>query len=57
MKHTVEGSGHIKVDVKAPRGTEVKGQGGGMFKKVSVNRSFAHERSQEHANAPETQPR
>ena len=57
MQHTVKGSGEINVNVRAPKGTDVKARGGGMFEKTNLNRSFAHERSQEHASPAETSPR
>lgn len=34
----VEGSGKITVDVNAPKGTNVGAEGGGLFKKVEMNR-------------------
>lgn len=36
--HRVEGTGSIKVDVTAPRGTKVDATGGGLFKSVEVAR-------------------
>ena len=36
--HKVEGSGKIDVNVAAPKGTNVKAAGGGMFNTVKVNR-------------------
>ena len=38
MTQQVEGTGTIDVNVNAPRGTFVKAAGGGMFKKVAINR-------------------
>ena len=57
MKHSVEGKGSIDVHVRAPRGTDVKAKGSGLFQKTSLNRSFAGERSPEHSNPSETHPR
>jgi hypothetical protein len=34
----VEGSGKIKVDVNAPRGTKVDAEGDGLFRTVEINR-------------------
>jgi len=34
----VEGTGKLSVDVRAPRGTNVDAQGGGLFKNVEINR-------------------
>ena len=34
----VEGSGKLTVDVNAPKGTNVGAEGGGLFKKVEMNR-------------------
>jgi hypothetical protein len=34
----VEGTGKISVDVRAPQGTKVAAEGGGLFKKVETNR-------------------
>lgn len=34
----VEGTGKLSVDVKAPKGTDVDAQGGGLFKDVEINR-------------------
>jgi hypothetical protein len=47
----VEGSGHISVDVKAPRGTHVTARGGGIFKRSSINRQTQMEKS--HSGPPE----
>jgi len=41
MKHKVEGSGELSVKVDAPRGTRVGASGGGLFKKVSLNRGYS----------------
>ena len=34
----VEGTGKLSVDVNAPKGTNVGAEGGGLFKKVEINR-------------------
>jgi hypothetical protein len=36
--HTVHGTGKISVDVRAPEGTKVGAQGGGIFKSTEVSR-------------------
>src|SRR5207253_450844 len=36
----VEGTGKLTVDVNAPRGTKVDAKGGGLFKRVQMNRSM-----------------
>jgi len=41
MKHKVEGNGELSVKVDAPRGTRVGASGGGLFKKVSLNRGYS----------------
>jgi len=38
-RQTVEGDGHITVDVNAPRGTRSRVRGGGMFHRTRLNRS------------------
>ena len=38
LSHTVTGTGKISVDVNAPKGTNVKASGGGLFKKTEVKR-------------------
>jgi hypothetical protein len=45
--HKVEGSGHIKVDVNAPKGTHVKAASAGMFRTVKVNRQASMPRVDE----------
>jgi hypothetical protein len=37
----VEGTGSLTVDVRAPRGAFIKAAGGGLFKKVKMNRSMS----------------
>jgi hypothetical protein len=39
----VEGTGKLSVDVKAPKGTSVNAEGGGMFKSVEMNRQTTME--------------
>ena len=39
MTHRVQGTGQIDVNVNAPKGTHVTGQGGGLFNKVQINRN------------------
>jgi hypothetical protein len=37
-EHRVTGTGQLDVNVNAPKGTQVAAQGGGLFKRTSVNR-------------------
>lgn len=41
----VNGSGHIEVDIRAPRGTKTKARSAGMFRTVRLNRSMAGEQA------------
>ena len=47
----VRGEGKISVDVKAPRGTKVKAEGGGLFKKTEVTRQSQKEPAREGPSA------
>ncbi|WP_028164124.1 hypothetical protein [Bradyrhizobium elkanii] len=47
----VEGSGKIRVDVNAPKGTKVGAEGGGLFKDVEVNRQTQMEPARRSAQA------
>jgi hypothetical protein len=38
LQHNVTGTGKISVDVNAPKGTNVRASGGGLFKKTEVTR-------------------
>ena len=38
MKHRVEGSASIDVNVNAPPGTNVSGKSAGLFKPIALNR-------------------
>jgi hypothetical protein len=45
MQHNVTGTGKISVDVNAPKGTNVRAHGGGLFKQVEVNRQTQMDRA------------
>jgi len=47
MTHRVEGTGKLSVDVRAPAGTKVAAEGGGLFKKVETNRQTQMPEAQE----------
>jgi uncharacterized protein (TIGR02594 family) len=51
---TVEGSAKLTVDVKAPRGTRIGVESGGMFKETTVNRSTQMDHSYNTAESPST---
>jgi hypothetical protein len=42
----VTGTGKLSVDVKAPRGTKVEAEGGGLFKKTEIDRQTQMEPAQ-----------
>jgi hypothetical protein len=45
MQHNVTGTGKISVDVNAPKGTNVRAQGGGLFKQTEVRRQTQMDRA------------
>jgi hypothetical protein len=49
MQHNVTGTGKISVDVNAPKGTNVRARGGGLFKKVEVTRQTQMDKASKHA--------
>jgi hypothetical protein len=50
LVHKVVGTGTINVHVRAPRGTNVNAEGGGLFKKVQLNRGLAMAHADEHGH-------
>jgi hypothetical protein len=49
MQHRVTGTGKISVDVNAPKGTNVRAHGGGLFKHVDVHRQTQMDRAPKRA--------
>ena len=53
--HKVEGSGTLTANINAPKGTDVTLEGGGIFKKVEVNRQVQMQRARQGPVSPSGQ--